>query len=144
MIFILCAVFSSICSSIPAYKSSVFSRITTISTLSNLVLTAGIFLQGRTFAYKFKSFLNWTFTERNPLPIGVVIGAFNATLFSFIESSTRWGNGTPSFSITSNPAVWISHSIGTFASFMILTTASEISGPIPSPLINVTFVIISP
>ena len=105
MIFILCAVFSSICSSTPAYKSSVFSRTTTRSTLLNLVSIAGKFLQGLKLAYKSRAFLNCTLTERKPLPIGVVTGAFNATLFLIIESNTLCGSGVPSCSITSEPAV---------------------------------------
>ena len=83
-------------------------------------------------------------TERNPFPIGVVIGALSATLLALIESMTLCGSGTPSFSITSSPAVWISQSISAPDFSIILTTDSDISGPIPSPLIKVTLVINTP
>ena len=125
----------------PAYKSSVFSLTTTKSTLSKGVLIPSMFLQGRMFAYKSSSFLNLTLTERKPFPIGVVTGALSATPFFLILSITLFGSGSPSVSATSAPAVCISQLIFAPALSKISTTASEISGPIPSPFIRVTLCI---
>ena len=102
----------------------------------------GRFLQGLTFAYRSRALLSPTLTEGKSLPIGVVIGAFSATLFTLMDSKTLGGSGVPSSSTTSAPAVCKSQSILRPDASIILTTASVISGPIPSPLIRVTVVII--
>ena len=95
---------SSIFRSIPAYKSSVFSLITVISTFSYRVFMLFKFLASRTEAYKSSSFLKATFTLLKPLPIGVVQGALSAILFFFILSMTSPGKGVPYSLTASKPA----------------------------------------
>ena len=143
MSLIASIVSSSTFRSIPAYKSSVFSLTTTKSTSLNGVFIPSMFLQGRIFAYKSSSRRSCTLTDLNPLPIGVVTGALSAILFFFMLSITRSGRGTPSFSMTSRPADCLSQLILTPAASIIFTTASAISGPIPSPSISVILCIIS-
>ena len=45
-----------------------------------------------------------TLTLRNPVPTGVVIGPFRATLFLRMDSMTSSGRGVPDFSMTPAPA----------------------------------------
>jgi len=68
--------------SIPLYSPSVFSLISTVSTLSYLVLYPCIDLQGRRLAYKLNVRRSVKFRETCPLPIGVASGPsemFNMT-----------------------------------------------------------------
>ena len=71
----------------PEYSPSVFSLIVTTSTSVYFVFTPGIVLQGRTLAYNWRFFLNVTFSDRYPFPIGVSNGPFSANLLRTIESS---------------------------------------------------------
>ena len=103
IILVACTVSASICSSTPTYKSSVFSRKVTISTFSNGVLTAVLDFAGRIFAYKSYLFLSVTFRERNPLPIGVVIGAFNRIRFFSKDANAASGISFPLRSYSASP-----------------------------------------
>ena len=77
-------------------------------------------------------------TLRKPVPTGVVIGAFRATLVRRHDSITLSGTGVPSFAMTSTPASWTSQSIATPVASMHSCVASASSGPTPSPGIRVT------
>src|SRR5262245_36955051 len=69
--------------------------------------------------------------------MGVVMGALRATLLALIDSRTRGGT-PPSASMTSIPHSCTSQSIFTPVALMHCLVASAISGPTPSPGINVT------
>ena len=69
-----------------------------MSVSGNRVRTPSYALQGRRQQYRSSSLRSATFTERKPDPTGVVIGAFIASLFRRIDSSTRSGIGVPSCS----------------------------------------------
>ena len=62
-------------------------------------------MHGLIFAYKSKALRSCTFTERKPVPIGVVTGALRAILLTLIDSNTLGGSGVPSSDTTSAPAV---------------------------------------
>ena len=80
-----------------------------------------------------------TLTERNPVPTGVVIGPLMATPVWAIDSITESGSGLPPcLAITSAPASRTSQSNSTPVASRTRRVASESSGPIPSPGINVT------
>ena len=81
-----------------------FSRITTTSTPGCREATPGCETAGRTAANRSRSWRRATFTLRNPVPTGVVIGPFKACRFARIESRTRSGSGVPSSIITAAPA----------------------------------------
>src|SRR6201995_1081138 len=67
--------------SMPAYRSSSFSRTITTSMLACLVSMKGWYdTQGRTLAYCPSVFRVVTFRLLKPPPCGVVIGAFRNTL----------------------------------------------------------------
>ncbi|CDE22151.1 unknown [Amedibacillus dolichus CAG:375] len=144
MIFVACTVSSSITFSTPTYKSSVFSRKVTRSTLGNGVTIAGFDFAGRIFAYKSYLLRKVTFNERNPLPIGVVIGAFKSTLFLSKEAYASSGISFPFRSYSIAPTSKHSNVTFAFADFKISNTASQISGPIPSPRNTVTVFINDP
>lgn len=65
----------------PLYSPSVFSLIVTTSTSGYGVLTPFIDLQGLTFAYNYNLFLNVTFIDLYPFPIGVSKGPFIKYIF---------------------------------------------------------------
>ncbi len=94
-------------------------------------------LAGLSEQNKSNFFLRVTLILLNPVPIGVVIGPFKAILFLLIDSITLSGRGVPSFSIQSLPAFCISQLISRLQTESTDKTASVISGPIPSPGINV-------
>ena len=79
-----------------------------------------------------------TFTLRKPEPTGVVMGPLMATLVSLTESMTACGSGVPYFSMTSAPASTSIHSICTPVAATATLVAAMISGPIPSPGMQVT------
>src|SRR5262249_42560234 len=124
--------------SMPAYRSSVFSRTITTSTLSYRLRTRGYVLQGRRHAYSPSSWRSATLTERKPVPIGVVIGPLSATPFCFTDASVSSGSGVPCSSMTSTPAWRTSHSRSTPVASMTRRVASVSSGPVPSPGMRVT------
>ena len=109
-----------------------------MSTFGWRVATPGTDRAGRTAAKRSSSVRSATFTLRKPVPTGVVIGPFRASMVDRIASSTRSGSGVPSASITPAPACWISHSIGTPVASRTVRAASETSGPMPSPGMRVT------
>src|SRR2546430_2111210 len=124
--------------SIPAYRSSVFSRTTIRLTLPNRVRTPSYVLHGRTCAYRSRAFRRPTLTERKPPPTGVVIGPLSATPVRRIESSVWSGKGfPPNWSITSAPACCTSQSNSTPVASRTRRVASVSSGPVPSPGVNV-------
>jgi hypothetical protein len=95
-------------------------------------------LHGRRHANRSSSLRSATFTLRNPLPTGVVIGPLIATLVSRIEARTCSGSGVPYRSTTSAPASWTSQSNATPVPSRTRRVASDSSGPTPSPGMNVT------
>src|SRR6266536_2482519 len=70
--------------------------------------------------------------------MGVLSGPFSATRVRVIESITSSGNGVPRALRDESPARILSHLGRKPAASTIRTTASVISGPTPSPGINVT------
>ena len=66
--------------------------------MSNLDNVFGKDKAGRRLTYKSNRRRSWTFTDLNPLPIGVVTGAFKATLFFFMELIASSGIKVPYFS----------------------------------------------
>ena len=75
---------------------------------------------------------------RKPVPTGVVMGAFRAHCVRRTLSSTLSGMGVPVRAITSMPASWTSQLIFTPVASTQRRAASANSGPVPSPVINVT------
>ena len=131
--------------SMPAYRSSTFSRTMTRSTPRPEygVFTPGISRTGRTFAYVSNSLRSVTFALFSPNPTGVSSGPFNATRVRVIESIVS--DGTPEgrpFLKTSAPASCVSHSIGAPTASRIRWAAITHSGPIPSPGISVTGMVV--
>ncbi len=123
--------------SMPAYRSSVFSRTTTRSTSVKRTAMPGSVAAGRTAANRSSSCRSATFTLRKPVPTGVVMGPFRAVLVVSIERKTRSGSGVPSRPITPAPASWRSHSTSTPLADRTDRAASATSGPMPSPGISV-------
>mmetsp|Transcript_7690 Transcript_7690/g.24166 ORF Transcript_7690/g.24166 Transcript_7690/m.24166 type:complete len:214 (-) Transcript_7690:49-690(-) len=117
----------------PAYSPSVFSRMVTMSTPVYGVLTPGSDRHGRTLAYKLSALRSVRLSERCPLPIGVANGPFSPTLFRITLLSASSEIRSPPGVTACVEMVWYSQSMGTPAASKIWTTASEISGPIPSP-----------
>lgn len=66
-------------------------------------------------------------------------GPFKPTLLRFTESIAACGIPKRPSGLRTGVTSTDSHSIGTLATAKIFCTAAEISGPIPSPGINVTF-----
>ena len=77
--------------SIPWYRSSVFSRTITRSTSPCRVVTPGSDRAGRTAANRSRPWRSATFTLRNPVPTGVVIGPLIATRQLRIASTVSVG-----------------------------------------------------
>src|SRR5437899_3175880 len=124
--------------------SSVFSR-TMMKSRSSRRLRAPLYaLTGRTSAYRSSDWRNATFTLRKPLPIGVVIGPFSATLFLRTDSRTLSGSGVPNSAIAASPARCTSQSNSTPVASRTRTVASHISGPTPSPGMSVTACFVNP
>ena len=95
---ILLASFEPFSNSIPAYTSSVFSLNKTKSTLWGFRIAAGVplnHLTGLTHAYRSNSFLNATFKERIPPPIGVVNGPLIPTKCDRKVSNVSSGSHSP-------------------------------------------------
>src|SRR6266511_1226763 len=122
----------------PAYRSSVFSLMTTRSTSGWREGTPGSERDGRTAANRSSSCRSATFTLRNPTPTGVVIGPLSATRVRRMESKIRSGSGVPSRARAAAPASSTAHSNPTPVASMTRWVASETSGPMPSPGIRVT------
>ena len=132
---------SEIFSSNPTYKSSVFSLKITISTFSYFVFIFLIDFIGLIFAKRSYFFLSSTLIDLKPCPIGVVIGPLIAILFFSIDLKTSSGIKVFSFSKTLAPAFTSSNSTFEPKTFKTFFIESQISGPIPSPFIKVTFII---
>ena len=107
------------------------------------VFTPGISRTGRTFAYVSNSLRSVTLALFSPNPTGVSSGPFNATRVRVIESMVSAGTpeGSP-FLKTSAPASCVSHSIGAPTASKIRWAATTHSGPIPSPGISVTGMVV--
>ena len=75
---------------------------------------------------------------RKPVPTGVVIGALSAQRVRRTLSITASGSGVPVRSITSTPASCTSQLIFTPVASTQWRAAAASSGPVPSPVINVT------
>ena len=154
--------------SMPEYSPSVFSLIVMMSTSSYGVLKPSIDLHGRTLANKLNCLwvknkrmcwnysncvklvllvLDWdaTYLRRArlrdwcPLPTGVASGPLSPMRVAPTDSITLLGMrilpSTPLTGVTSTG----SHSIGALAASNIFCTLADISGPMPSPGISVTF-----
>src|SRR5579871_1016512 len=89
-------------------------------------------------AYRSSSLRSATFTERKPVPIGVVIGPLRATLFLRMLSTTFGGSGVPAVSMISTPASTTSQLNATPVASRTFFAAATSSGPVPSPRISVT------
>src|SRR5664279_2600047 len=92
---------------------------------------------GRTFAYSLNSSRRRTLTDRKPPPTGVVRGPLSARRVRRMLSSSGAGSGAPLAAIAAIPPCWTSHANGDPNAARIATTASVISGPMPSPGISV-------
>ncbi len=114
------------------------SRTTMRSVSGNRVPSPAMARAGRTEAYRSSCCRRATFTDRNPPPIGVVIGPFRATRLFRIESRTESGRGVPLFRIAASPASTTSHSMATPVASATSRAAAVTSGPIPSPGTSVT------
>src|ERR1035441_10294066 len=86
---------------------------------------------------------NCTLTLRNPVPMGVVIGALSVTSLARAASIVSWGIGVPVVAIMSTPASQIRQLILP-APAVVASAASThrwaaraSSGPTPSPRIKV-------
>ncbi len=93
----------------------------------------GIERHGRTLAKSPSSLRSVRFSERKPLPIGVAIGPLSPIRFFSTES--RFSRETKELvrGSTVLGIVCTSHAMGASAASKMRWTASEISGPMPSP-----------
>lgn len=98
-------------------------------------------MHGLTLANKLNCFLRAKFNDWWPLPTGVANGPLRPILVALTESIAFCGirnlPSTPLTGVTSTG----SQEIGALAASNILITLAEISLPIPSPGINVTFLV---
>ena len=124
--------------SMPAYRSSVFSRTITRSMSRYREPSPGCDRQGRTQAYRSNSLRRATLTLRKPVPTGVVMGPLMATLVARTASSTCSGRGVPYSPITPAPASCTFQLIWTPVASTTRRMALVISGPMPSPGISTT------
>src|SRR5919204_2491189 len=131
-------------SSIPVYKSSVFSRITRRSIPSYGERTPGYERTGRTPANRSSSTRSETLAFGADRSTGVEMGPLSTTRVARIESRTRFGIGAPSRSATSEPAGWTSQSNATPVASSDRRAASTTSGPTPSPGISVAACVVTP
>src|SRR5690606_18838033 len=79
-----------------------------------------------------------TLTLRYPSPIGVASGPLRQTPWVRIDSRVKAGSGSPCSWAQRAPAGCSSQVIGAPVASIARTVADTISGPIPSPRINVT------
>ena len=94
-------------------------------------------MPGRTFAYSLNSSRSRTFTDRKPPPTGVVSGPLSARRVRRMLSSSAGGSGSPVAAMAAMPPCCVSQTNGAPAAARTATTASVISGPMPSPGISV-------
>ena len=93
--------------SIPAYRSSVFSRNTTMSTASGCLTgegTPGIQRTGRTQAYRSSRWRSATFSDRIPPPTGVANGPLIAARYLAIACTVSSGRACPTWAWAFSPA----------------------------------------
>src|SRR5579872_7269449 len=92
---------------------------------------------GRTFAKSLNSSRRRTFAERCPPPDGVSRGPLSARRVRRMLASVAAGSASPDVLIPRIPATCVSQSNRTPSASRAARVASTISGPIPSPGINV-------
>ena len=97
-----------------------------------------IVLAGRTLANSSNSLRRPTFTERKPVPTGVVSGPLSARPFLRMLSTVASGSGVPVASTAATPASSSSQLNRRPVASSTFTVWAVISGPIPSPGIKVT------
>ena len=93
---------------------------------------------GRTLANSSNSLRSPTFTERNPVPTGVVSGPLSASAFLRMLSTVASGSGVPVASTAAIPASSSSQLNRSPVASSTRTVWAVISGPIPSPGMRVT------
>ena len=98
--------------------------------------TPGSARAGRTAANRSRSWRSATFTLRNPVPTGVVIGPLIATRASRIASRVSSGHQLAVASRAAVPAGRSTHSMPTSVASRTSRAAAATSGPIPSPGID--------
>jgi hypothetical protein len=99
-----------------------------ISIVSHGRFSTGISFAGRTLANKSNTFRSVTLALLCPVPIGVVVGPFSATLFLAMFLMVLSGSKVPYFSKQPNPISSYSHLISTPLASITCRTASQISG----------------
>jgi len=96
-------------------------------------------LHGLTLANRLNCFLRAKLRDWCPLPTGVARGPFKPIFVALTESMARCGMrnfpSTPLTGVTSTASHWI----GAPAASKIFSTLADISLPIPSPGMSVTF-----
>src|SRR5690606_10254071 len=122
------------------------SRKTTISTSCGRFTgdgTPSYHFVGRRHTYKSNSLRKATFSERIPPPIGVVKGPLMPTRYSLNVFNVSSGNQLPVSLKAFSPAKTSFQIIERLPAYALLTAASntrteafQISGPIPSPIMN--------
>ena len=127
-----------ISSSMPAYRSSVFSRTTTRSTRPYGDGTPSYRRHGRTFANRSSVCRRRMFALRTPASAGVSIGPFSATRHDRIVSSVAEGRGSPCRAKDRAPISAGTHSRATPVASIVRRAASTTSGPMPSPAMSAT------
>src|SRR3990170_5683163 len=98
---------------------------------------------GRTLAYRSNSLRSATFTERWPPPSGVSSGPLRAVCVALMDSIAGLVSSSPRRSTVKAAADWRSQSNSTPVMERTSSVASVISGPTPSPGINVTLYVIA-
>lgn len=124
--------------SMPEYSPSVFSRIIKVSTPSYTVFTPSMLRHGRTLAYNWNALLRLRLRLTWPVPMGVAKGPFKPIPVSRRRAMVSGGIPIrPSGSLVGVTGT-MSQVMGTFAALKTFCTASEISGPMPSPGMRLT------
>src|SRR5690606_38602227 len=132
---------SAVCRcSMPAYRSSSFSRTITTSIFGCSVGTHGAWaVQGRTLAKSPRVLRSVTLRLLKPPPDGVVIGAFSIT--RVLRNTSQLSGAMPALwpiRYTASPIAMRCGAIDAPAAASTRSVASMISGPMPSPQATAT------